>query len=84
MFNVCSDLCLMYVLIYVQCMFWFMLKVYSDLGLMYILINYLFHESINDMIKYNIITYLNYNILPNIIEKLQRYIVMETVTDCIP
>ena len=51
---------------------------------MYILINYLFHESINDMIKYNIITYLNYNILPNIIEKLQRYIVMETVTDCIP
>ncbi len=38
MFNVCFDLCSMYVLIYVKCMFWFMCNLCFVLCSMYILI----------------------------------------------
>ena len=41
MFDACFDLCLIYVLFYVQCIYLFMFNVYIDLCVMYVLMSVL-------------------------------------------
>ena len=48
------------------------------------IINQNIHSNINQNIHQIINQNIHYNILPIITQKLQRYIVMETVTACIP